>query len=45
MSAFVEVYIKDYQEHKLTILDSGSQAIDGQPTYKPFFNKLNWKYL
>ncbi len=45
MKAFVEEYLKGYENYSLTIIDLGSQAVAGMPTYKPFFNKLSWKYI
>lgn len=45
MKAFVEEYLKAYKEQELRILDVGSQAIAGDPTYRPFFNNPNWIYL
>ena len=45
MKAFVEGYLRDYENFNLTIIDVGSQAVAGNPTYKPFFNKPCWKYF
>lgn len=45
MKAFVEGYLKEYADFSLTIVDVGSQAISGNPTYRPFFDNLNWTYL
>lgn len=45
MQAFVEAYLKEFENSSLFILDVGSQRISGNPTYRPFFNKPRWKYL
>lgn len=45
MKAFVEGYLKEYENYQLIIIDVGSQAVMENPTYRPFFNKTNWKYL
>ena len=45
MKAFVDNYLKDYTNQPLTILDVGSQAVAGNPTYKLLFDKPQWKYL
>jgi len=45
MKAFVEGYLQAYEEHPLVIVDVGSQAVGGMPTYRQFFNNPNWQYL
>lgn len=45
MKAFVEEYLNEYKEQELKILDIGSQAIAGNPSYRVFFNNPNWIYL
>jgi len=42
MKAFVEEYLKEYADLPITIIDIGSQAIAGNPTYRPFFDNPNW---
>ncbi|MDW8094179.1 MAG: methyltransferase domain-containing protein [Caldimicrobium sp.] len=45
MKSFVEHYLKEYVNHPIIIIDVGSQAVGGHPTYIPFFDNPHWKYL
>lgn len=45
MRKFVELYLKEYSDLKLDILDVGSQAISASNTYKPLFNNQSWNYV
>lgn len=42
MKKFVEGYLEKYKDKELTILDIGSQDVNG--SYKPLFDNPNWKY-
>lgn len=42
MKRFAEVYLKEFSNKKLRILDVGSQDVNG--SYKPLFNNSNWEY-
>lgn len=42
MKRFVEKYLKQYENQELSILDIGSQNVNG--SYKLLFDKPYWKY-
>jgi len=45
MKAFVEGYLKEFENSELIIVDVGAKAYLNSPTYRPFFNKPKWKYF
>lgn len=45
MRQFVEKYLSSRVGEKLTIVDLGSQDVNGMYTYRDFFQKDNWKYV
>mgnify|MGYP000335991645 CR=1 FL=1 len=45
IKAFVEWYLKGFEDAELIIVDVGAKAYHNQPTHRPFFNKPKWKYF
>jgi len=43
MEEFVNKYLTDYKNKNITVLDIGSQDVNG--TYKPLFDYKGWNYL
>lgn len=45
MKAFVEGYLKEFEDKELIIFDVVAKAYLNNPTYRPFFNKSKWRYF
>jgi len=45
MKAFVEGYLKEFEDTELIIIDVGAKAYLNNPTYRPFFNTPKWRYF
>jgi len=45
MKAFVECYLKEFEDTELIIIDVSAKTYLNNPTYRPFFNKAKWKYF
>lgn len=43
MNKFVDKYLNNLTQQKLTIIDLGSQDVNG--SYKPLFDNPNWNYI